>query len=254
MCHSSPVLSDLLREDITNPGWKMHAHDSWSLRMFFFSITKPRVHYLPGLHASALLDAMRAGHISLALAAVVSGTHIHDEDPNCPCVPGPVAESTTGCTEIRVPLGIGNTLYPEPFLPLASMCYPAAYGSSCSAWDEGLVPFCSRANAPSYCGSEWCYVDGERCRQGSNVPVSRSYLFPADEYGDVHYSYATCTYNISSPRGAWQSSPPSPALLAAANSVRGEQRSVPARRSRVPPSADLWADHADHADLFHART
>jgi len=169
---------------------------------------------------------MRAGHISLALAAVVSGTHIHDEDPNCPCVPGPVAESTTGCTEIRVPLGIGNTLYPEPFLPLASMCYPAAYGSSCSAWDEGLVPFCSRANAPSYCGSEWCYVDGERCRQGSNVPVSRSYLFPADEYGDVHYSYATCTYNISSPRGAWQSSPPSPALLAAANSVRAHTLTV----------------------------
>ena len=57
-------------------------------------------------------------------------------------------------------------------------CYPKLYGGACSAWDMDMPPECVNSTAnnnevPSWCGWEWCFVDGDACKR-SDVPYIAS--------------------------------------------------------------------------------
>ena len=63
--------------------------------------------------------------------------------------------------------------------------YSRSYGSGCSAWDDGLAPFCNGAGArPDYCSRPWCYVDVDACTGTS--------FYPSVFFSDSHFSYETC--------------------------------------------------------------
>jgi len=73
--------------------------------------------------------------------------------------------------------------------------YPANYGSYCSPWDTGLPPSCDAAEPPSWCTSDWCWVDPEKCatcNPGSDdnpLACAESSYFPG---AGLYYSYDKC--------------------------------------------------------------
>lgn len=72
--------------------------------------------------------------------------------------------------------------------------YPADLGTSCSAWDKNHHPQCEGDDAPSWCRSDWCYVDPCDCElPGDLVPKISAYLPEASFTGkNIYYSYETC--------------------------------------------------------------
>lgn len=59
--------------------------------------------------------------------------------------------------------------------------YPFDYGlGTCEQWDASREPLCADANgpladAPSWCGRRWCFVDPDSCDE---LDVQRSSYFP----------------------------------------------------------------------------
>ena len=120
------------------------------------------------------------------------------QDPTCPCLGafGPVPPS--GCTEVRLAVEMDNPLYAtESFVNLPGICYPNSYGSTCSAWDAGLLPYCAGSRNASACARQWCYVDYSTCRL-SQIATDRSRLFQSSGSG-LFYSYETCDSQASQP-------------------------------------------------------
>lgn len=67
----------------------------------------------------------------------------------------------------------------------AEYVYPSGYGlAECKTHDAELPPYCSEADAPSWCNDEWCYVDPGNC----NLVTSQGTYFTSD----LFYSYRTC--------------------------------------------------------------
>ena len=68
--------------------------------------------------------------------------------------------------------------------------YPEAYGfGSCSAHDAGKAPSCSVDSPPSWCASEWCFVN-PAC---DNDDTKLSSYFPStDDNVSPSFSYAAC--------------------------------------------------------------
>ena len=68
--------------------------------------------------------------------------------------------------------------------------YPSNYGTSCEAWDENLPPYCNVSDPPSWCLSDWCYVDPSVCTKSD---LERTTFFKED----LHYSYQNCGTYLS---------------------------------------------------------
>ena len=98
---------------------------------------------------------------------------------------------------------LDNPLYStEYFSSILDLCYPSSYGSTCSAWDTDLPPYCTGSNitgsnASSVCARQWCYVDYSTCRR-SQIAAERSRLFQSSGSG-LFYSYETCDGQTSQP-------------------------------------------------------
>ena len=69
--------------------------------------------------------------------------------------------------------------------PLGIYQYERSYGSSCAAWDLGLVPYCHGAPPqPASCNHHFCYVDADHCTGTSR--------YESTFFSGAHYSYGTC--------------------------------------------------------------
>mmetsp|Transcript_29272 Transcript_29272/g.53955 ORF Transcript_29272/g.53955 Transcript_29272/m.53955 type:complete len:520 (+) Transcript_29272:85-1644(+) len=69
--------------------------------------------------------------------------------------------------------------------------YPAAFGTSCQAWDQGRYPGdCKKADPPDWCRSKWCYVDPCNCDLA--VPPKKSITNFTFRGKTAFWSYATC--------------------------------------------------------------
>jgi hypothetical protein len=75
--------------------------------------------------------------------------------------------------------------------------YPADFGSSCHAWDDGRNFLgCMEGQSPGqgkgWCAQKWCYVDPCQC-DIATLPKTSPYL-PGSTFQDrpIYYSYATC--------------------------------------------------------------
>ena len=103
-------------------------------------------------------------------------------------------------------MDVQNVLFATELISrIPGLCYPSSYGSTCSAWDADLPPYCTGSNATgsnasSSCARQWCYVDYSTCRR-SQVAVEQSRLFQRSGSG-VFYSYETCDGQASQPESS----------------------------------------------------
>lgn len=97
---------------------------------------------------------------------------------------------TSGCRCIGIDNSPGTTMV--KIGEGKRMRYPAEVGGECKAWDEDRHPDCQGDDAPSWCKSNWCFVDPCSCDHA--VPPKLSvYLADATFQGrPIYYSYATC--------------------------------------------------------------
>ena len=114
---------------------------------------------------------------------------------SCPCIATPVPHpfAIADSDPPTVTVTIGNTTFP----------YPAGYGMvACAPHDQLQAPSCANADgsvlddAPSWCASNWCFVDPAACTGVGDPPdVAPSSYFHVDGQDPTfHYSYATCSH------------------------------------------------------------
>ena len=94
-----------------------------------------------------------------------------------------------------------NCAYTE-FAAATVYPYPLGYGSgSCAPHDFELQPSCADANsqvladAPSWCQSNWCWVDPDNCVLDDAEAVASSYFHVDGQDASRYYSYATCQHS-----------------------------------------------------------
>lgn len=122
----------------------------------------------PAAVASAPADAQAA---ATALSASVGSA-------DCPCI-GIDFANITGA----VPFRIRNM----------TVQYPVSTGSSCQAWDQGVLPECntvSPSDAPAWCSVSWCYVDPCKCNLAE--PPSKTSFEYLWQGKPLYWSASTC--------------------------------------------------------------
>ena len=100
----------------------------------------------------------------------------------CACLPDLSSYNLTGAI-----VNAGGAQFPA-FTPGGE--YGPSYGIGCGSHDDGLEPFCDRADVrESWCASNWCWVNASECTAAFE-PTASSY-FGGSGLG-LTYSYATC--------------------------------------------------------------
>jgi hypothetical protein len=119
-------------------------------------------------------------------------TATQDALTTCPCIATPDPH----------PFAIANSDPPQVTVTIAGagVPYPAGYGmNACAPHDELLPPSCAnddgsvKTDAPSWCSSNWCFVDPANCA-GVDAPVESSYFHVDGQDATFYYSYATCSH------------------------------------------------------------
>jgi len=114
-----------------------------------------------------------------ALAAASAGRVASVGSPDCPCI-GIDFANFSGAT----PFTIRNL----------TVQYPVSTGSSCQAWDQGILPDCNAvagpSTAPAWCNVSWCYVDPCRCNLA--VPPSKTSFQYQWKGKPLYWSSSTC--------------------------------------------------------------
>jgi len=114
---------------------------------------------------------------------------------SCPCItmPDPHPFAIAGSDPAAVAVTIGGELFN----------YPPGYGmTACAPHDQVLPPSCANADgsvmadAPSWCGSNWCFVDPNNC-EGVAEAVPSTYFHVDGQAATFYYSYETCSHDNS---------------------------------------------------------
>ena len=130
-----------------------------------------------------LLSASVALLLPSAIEAQDSGSD--GADPMCPCIqpwgePAPSASSTRKATGL---------------VSGRQISVRGDYGASeCRRWEENVTELCGGKNPPSYCLSEWCYVNASTCARP--FVLSGFSFQPSAPWktGSMAYSYETCGF------------------------------------------------------------
>lgn len=133
--------------------------------------------------ALCLAAALADPGVALVRRASLRGSA---EPSRCPCRP---ANFTALLRNGSLPVSHAM-LYPGSETPDEVFPFPADYGSSCKAWDEESHPACKdKTHPPSWCHSEWCYVDPACVEKAAEEDIRQTVQFGKQQ---LYYSYAAC--------------------------------------------------------------
>jgi hypothetical protein len=113
---------------------------------------------------------------------------------SCPCIamPEPHPFAIAGSDPAAVAVTIGGEQW----------SYPPGYGmNACAPHDQLTAPSCANADgsvladAPSWCSSNWCFVDPATCTGVGDDVAPSSYFHVDGQDPTFYYSYATCSHD-----------------------------------------------------------